>query len=39
MHDHGREFRLRTMSRVFDPHHSGYYAWRKSPPSERAKED
>lgn len=39
MRDHEQEFRLRTMCRVFDLHPSGYYAWLKSPLSDRTKED
>lgn len=39
MRDHAKEFRLRTMARVFGVHISGYYAWRQSPLSDRSKED
>lgn len=39
MQDHAREFRLRSMCRVFRVHPSGYYAWRRSPQSARSRED
>lgn len=39
MRDHVREFRLTTMCRVLKVHRSGYYAWRRSPLSARAKSD
>lgn len=39
MRDHAKQFRLRVMARVLRCHISGYYAWRKSPLSQRAKED
>jgi putative transposase len=39
MRDHADEFRLTTMCRVLKVHRSGYYAWRRSPLSARAKDD
>ena len=39
MSEHASEFRLRSMCRVFKLHPSGYYAWRRSPQSARARED
>ena len=39
MKGHAREFRLAAMCRVLRAHRSGYYAWLKSPLSERAKDD
>ncbi len=39
MLDHQQEFRLRSMCRVLGLHPSGYYAWRSSPVSLRAKDD
>jgi len=39
MRDHAKEFRLRTMARVFDVHISGYYVWLHCPLSHRSKED
>lgn len=38
MREHVREFRLSSMCRVFRVHRSGYYAWRRSPQSARARE-
>lgn len=39
MLDHGQQFRLRSMCKVFGPHPSGYYAWRSASMSPRAKDD
>jgi len=39
MRDHVREFRLATMCRVLKVQRSGYYAWRRSPLSARARSD
>ena len=39
MRDHEQEFRLRSMCRVFGLHPIGYYAWRSTPMSPRAKDD
>lgn len=39
MRDHIKEFRLATMCRVLKVERSGYYAWRTSPLSARAKSD
>ncbi|RBL60022.1 hypothetical protein BRN25_14445, partial [Xanthomonas oryzae pv. oryzae] len=39
MHANRGEFRLCAMCRVLRVNRSGYYAWRKTPKSERAKED
>lgn len=39
MKDHRHEFRLAAMCRVLRVTRSGYYAWLKTPMSERAKED
>ena len=39
MRDHTREFRLIVMCRVLSVQRSGYYAWRRSPHSARARED
>ena len=39
MQAHSREFRLCAMCRVMKVNRAGYYAWLKTPMSERAKED
>jgi putative transposase len=39
MRDHLREFRVRSMCRVFGVHRSGFYAWLRTPMSRRAKEN
>ena len=39
MRAHRHEFRLCAMCRVLKVNRSGYYAWLKTPMSERAKED
>jgi putative transposase len=39
MQTHVQEFRLCAMCRVLKVNRAGYYAWLKSPQSERAKED
>lgn len=39
MKSHRREFRLSTMCRVLRVNRAGYYAWLRSPVSDRAKED
>jgi putative transposase len=36
---HRREFRLTTMCRVMRMHRSGFYAWMKTPKSQRAQQD
>jgi len=37
--EHINEFRLIAMCRVLRVHRSGYYAWRRAPPSPRSHED
>ncbi len=39
MLDHEREFRLRSMCKVFGLHSSGYYSWRSAWVSTRANDD
>ncbi|ACD61238.1 ISXoo9 transposase orfB [Xanthomonas oryzae pv. oryzae PXO99A] len=39
MQTHRGEFRLCAMCRVLRVNRAGYYAWLKSPKSERTKED